>query len=93
MGNSTSPLLTSTTTALASVTWSGREVAYFLRDASELRRTTFATGLVTGEFQVTKFTEQAAAQLCGVSVFHLRKALGKTPNGRSRASKSGGEVN
>jgi hypothetical protein len=81
MANNTFPPPTSTAAVPTPDTWSGREVAYFLRGSTETDRAAFAAWLVIGELQVAKFTEQAAARLCGVSVFRLRKALGKASNG------------
>jgi hypothetical protein len=73
------------TAAATPTTWSGREAAYCLRSQSETFRTCFAIALVNGNFAITKFTEQGAAEFCGITVYRLRDALGKVHNGHHKS--------
>ena len=70
--------------AHADPAWTGREFAYYLRGKDEEFRAIIAAMLVSGEFQMKEFTEKAAAAECGISVYQLRKVLGKGRNGKAK---------
>ncbi len=78
------PSIRSQPTGLATPrTVPARKLAYALRNKNHRGRANVAAALVAGE--VTALTQRAAARVCSVSMYRLRRALHNGSNGHRKA--------